>query len=225
MRVLLTADPFSDPPELPWIGRGRWPARWLALPNGAAYRLRLALPTAVAARLHVSADERYELFLDGERLGRGPERGDLGASRVEVYPHEPLLAPAAHPPMLDRPWAGATLRHLDAPPAGETHDLPVLAARHLADGAPARAALLRGEAALVVPARARRRAIVTWATTCAPTRGWLSRGAPGRACACTGRKACSPARAPGTRATATRSRASSSPRSGATGTATTATAP
>ncbi len=27
--------------------------------------------------LHVSADERYELYLDGERIGRGPDRGDL----------------------------------------------------------------------------------------------------------------------------------------------------
>jgi hypothetical protein len=27
-------------------------------------------------RLHVSADERYELLLDGQRIGRGPDRGD-----------------------------------------------------------------------------------------------------------------------------------------------------
>ncbi len=27
-------------------------------------------------RVHVTADERYELFLDGKRIGRGSERGD-----------------------------------------------------------------------------------------------------------------------------------------------------
>ena len=29
---------------------------------------------AESIRIHVTADERYELFLDGERVGRGPER-------------------------------------------------------------------------------------------------------------------------------------------------------
>lgn len=36
-------------------------------------------------RIHVSADERYELFLDGARIGRGPERGDPGNWNYESY--------------------------------------------------------------------------------------------------------------------------------------------
>jgi len=35
--------------------------------------------------IHVSADERYELFLDGERVGRGPERGDPSHWYYETY--------------------------------------------------------------------------------------------------------------------------------------------
>jgi hypothetical protein len=36
-------------------------------------------------RVHVSADERYELFVDGEREGRGPERGDKLNWFYETY--------------------------------------------------------------------------------------------------------------------------------------------
>ena len=34
-----------------------------------------ALPETLT--IHVSADERYELFLDGERISRGPDRSDV----------------------------------------------------------------------------------------------------------------------------------------------------
>lgn len=41
-----------------------------------AYRVRFWRERAGVLRLAVSADERYILFLDGEVVGRGPERGD-----------------------------------------------------------------------------------------------------------------------------------------------------
>ena len=60
--------------------RGDWPARWIALPEAAApvvcaYRLRFTAAAAERVRIYASADERYDLFLDGVRIGRGPERG------------------------------------------------------------------------------------------------------------------------------------------------------
>jgi hypothetical protein len=36
-------------------------------------------------RVHVSADERYELYLNGHRIGRGPERGDRANWYFETY--------------------------------------------------------------------------------------------------------------------------------------------
>jgi hypothetical protein len=33
--------------------------------------------TASPIRIHVSADERFELFLDGQRIARGPDRSDV----------------------------------------------------------------------------------------------------------------------------------------------------
>lgn len=50
-----------------------------------AYRCRFALDAPLTLRLHVTADERYELFLDGMRIGRGSERGDAGNWFFETY--------------------------------------------------------------------------------------------------------------------------------------------
>jgi hypothetical protein len=84
MRILLNADPFEGycPPNRPrHAATHYWPARWIALPEGArpraaAYRLRFRLDSPAAFRLHVAADERYELYLDGAEIGRGSDLGD-----------------------------------------------------------------------------------------------------------------------------------------------------
>ena len=73
--------PFPTSLHAPWQQHGRWPCAWVALPDAppppfvAAYRLRFSLEAPASIRAHVSADERYELFLDGQRIGRGSERG------------------------------------------------------------------------------------------------------------------------------------------------------
>ena len=83
-----------------WAAVGTWPCRWIAVPALAtppflaAYRLRFTLPAAATLRLHVSADERYALYCDGARLGRGPERGDLSRWHYETY--ELPLAAGTH---------------------------------------------------------------------------------------------------------------------------------
>jgi hypothetical protein len=72
------------------------PARWICHPTAnhesspgqpvvLAFRRRFATAQPVSTRLHVSADQRYELFLDGHRLGRGPHRGDLAHWFYESY--------------------------------------------------------------------------------------------------------------------------------------------
>ena len=83
MRTIIQKDPFLDHnTHRNWRERGLWPASWVACPNigeppfVSAYRLSFILDHAASIRIHVTADERYELFLDGERIGRGPERGD-----------------------------------------------------------------------------------------------------------------------------------------------------
>ncbi|MEX0652630.1 MAG: alpha-L-rhamnosidase C-terminal domain-containing protein [Phycisphaeraceae bacterium] len=79
-RVLTDRPSFAEAGPTPF-GPSPWPANWLQPPAVEqppmvwACRLRFALNQPVKVRIHVTADERYELFLDGERIGRGPERG------------------------------------------------------------------------------------------------------------------------------------------------------
>lgn len=80
--------------------RGEWPARWIRQPGGMAapgmwaFRLRVALARSLACPIHVSADERCELFVDGVRVGRGPEAGDPAHWRFHTWALD--LAPGEH---------------------------------------------------------------------------------------------------------------------------------
>ena len=51
---------------------------------------RLAAKPA-SFRVHVTADQRYQLFVNGKRAGLGPARGDLTHWRYETYDIAPLL--------------------------------------------------------------------------------------------------------------------------------------
>jgi hypothetical protein len=50
--------------------------------------------TALPLRIHVSADDRFELFLDGQRIARGPDRSDVEHWSYSSY--EINLAPGHH---------------------------------------------------------------------------------------------------------------------------------
>jgi len=73
-----------------WDKQGRWAASWIACPDAdappvvTAFRLRFDSP-GVQVRIRVSADERYELYLDGQYVGRGSERGNLEHWFYETY--------------------------------------------------------------------------------------------------------------------------------------------
>lgn len=60
-----------------------WSASWIWHPNMTGYepcvlvfRLRFSLPHDQSLVFHVSADQRYDLYLDGRLISKGPERGD-----------------------------------------------------------------------------------------------------------------------------------------------------
>ncbi|MGB3087672.1 MAG: alpha-L-rhamnosidase C-terminal domain-containing protein [Phycisphaerae bacterium] len=80
------ADEAKEPFE-----RGNWPCTWLGCPGTetppfvAAYRLKVAIEKGRTVRVHVTADERYELYLDGRQVGRGPERGEILLWFYETY--------------------------------------------------------------------------------------------------------------------------------------------
>ena len=112
-RVLLSDTPFSLRTDVaPWDHRTSWPCRWIACPGVTeppwvvAFRCRFAVARAEKVLIHVTADERYELFLDGQRIGRGPERGDQHNWFFESY--DLSLTPGRHV-LVARVWALGSL--------------------------------------------------------------------------------------------------------------------
>lgn len=91
MRVFIENDPYIAGEDRDWIRRGIWPCSWVSCkdagepPFVTAYRKRFSVDKDCVIRAHVSADERYELYLDGRRIGRGPERSDKTNWRYETY--------------------------------------------------------------------------------------------------------------------------------------------
>ncbi len=81
----------AAPNALPWQDPGKWPAKWIELegenraPFVALFRLKLNLSSPLNTLVHVVADERYDLWIDGEPVGEGNERGDRGNWFFESY--------------------------------------------------------------------------------------------------------------------------------------------
>ena len=93
MRVLLESNPLAprhaalDNFDAALHARPAWiaPRRVAQPPEVTAYRLRFELPQAAGLRVHLTADERYLFYVDGQPVGRGPERGSDQAWFYETY--------------------------------------------------------------------------------------------------------------------------------------------
>lgn len=92
MRVRIKSDPYAGfDKDKDLFVRGVWPCKWISYPFAekrpivVAYRRCFQVDCESIIRVHVSADERYELFLDGKRIGRGSERGDHNNWYFETY--------------------------------------------------------------------------------------------------------------------------------------------
>lgn len=114
-RVFPNADPFLDN-RTPAFDTARWigPAVHDFKPIVFALRCKVNVTDTIKTRLHVSGDERYELYVDGQRVGRGSERGDLGNWFFESY--ELVLTPGEHVLVARVHWLGGL-----APYAQFTH--------------------------------------------------------------------------------------------------------
>ena len=110
MRTHIDYQPFEDFTKF-WGDRGTWPGRWISHPEadgrGAvvqAFRRAFTVDSSRTVRVHVSADERYELYLDGARIGRGSERGDRLNWFFETYDLD--LTPGEHMLVARTWWLG-----------------------------------------------------------------------------------------------------------------------
>ncbi len=88
----------------------------VAPPVVILYRRQWSQAVQQTIRLHVTADERYELWLDGIRLGEGPERCTPDRWAYETYEIE---VPAGRHELVARvwslgplaPWAQTSVQH------------------------------------------------------------------------------------------------------------------
>ena len=94
------AVPRAAQPDInPALLSARWPASWIRHagaggrgPGVFLFRRTFELPSAPAHFVvHVSADQRYELFVNGRRMATGPARGDLDHWRFETVDLAPSL--------------------------------------------------------------------------------------------------------------------------------------
>jgi alpha-L-rhamnosidase len=77
-----------------------WKAQWMAVPGASPFdygvyhfRRTFALANKPGSFVvHVSADNRYQLFVNGQRAAQGPARGDLYHWRYETIDIAPYLA-------------------------------------------------------------------------------------------------------------------------------------
>ncbi|WP_310502719.1 hypothetical protein [Paenibacillus qinlingensis] len=111
--MLLTDLPYSEQiarnqSQKPWEQATGWPSRWVTCaeavkpPHVTVYRCKFTLSEARRLRVHVSGDERYELYLNQIRIGRGSERGDRTNWFYETYEVE---LPAGEHQWIARCWA------------------------------------------------------------------------------------------------------------------------
>lgn len=96
-------------PLYAWDDEGQWPSRWvrpegLRAPSWWVGRLRFESEKAERVRLFVSADEKYELWLDGKRVGRGPHRSDPWCWPYDGYEME--LGAGGHVLVVRVAWWG-----------------------------------------------------------------------------------------------------------------------
>jgi len=96
--------PVSAPAVATDLQERQWPASWIAAPDAPArdagvYHFRKILDlTTVPSHVvvHVSADNRYLLHVNGRRVGIGPARGDVLNWQYETYDLAPYLKAGAN---------------------------------------------------------------------------------------------------------------------------------
>jgi hypothetical protein len=83
----------------PELLKGYWNAQWITSPGVPAraygvYHFRKTFSLSEIPEkflIHVTADNRYRLFINGKAIGRGPARGDLYNWNFETYNITPFL--------------------------------------------------------------------------------------------------------------------------------------
>jgi alpha-L-rhamnosidase len=90
---------LGPPTGEPDVVNKRWPAQWIAVPNASndgygvyMFRKKVELATKPTKYIiHVSADNRYKLFVNEKFVSLGPARGDIAHWNYETVDIAPYL--------------------------------------------------------------------------------------------------------------------------------------
>jgi len=96
MQINMKSDPYTqsyrkENTKLPCQITNYWPCKWISYenenskPTVVIFSKEFDIEWEDTVRVHVSADERYILYFDGNLLGRGSERGDKNNWYFESY--------------------------------------------------------------------------------------------------------------------------------------------
>ncbi|NUQ00990.1 MAG: alpha-L-rhamnosidase N-terminal domain-containing protein, partial [Armatimonadetes bacterium] len=100
-----------------WQGQWLWTAAPLRNRNRFVRFRRRFDYRGGAARLHLTADSRYALYVNGEYLGRGPVRAWPHHARYDTYDLQPHLRPGLNVvAVLVQHLGESTFQYLDGPP-------------------------------------------------------------------------------------------------------------
>lgn len=121
-RIQIKSEPLANQKQY-GFGNPHWPARWIgpeqydpAKSVLLAFRRKVSLAKKAKVRVHIAADQRYELYVDQQYVGRGAERSDLKNWVYESY--ELDLSAGEHLIVVRVWWVSATA---PAPEAQQTH--------------------------------------------------------------------------------------------------------
>jgi hypothetical protein len=97
--VLAISEPAARAQTSPDLLNRAWPARWITVAGAqpfayGVYHFRKAFDLAAVPStfvVHVTGDNRYQLFVNGRRVAWGPARGDLNHWRYETIDLAPHL--------------------------------------------------------------------------------------------------------------------------------------
>ncbi|MFB3904832.1 MAG: alpha-L-rhamnosidase C-terminal domain-containing protein [Acidobacteriota bacterium] len=96
--ILMPTFGLAASPVSPELQKKAWPARWVTYPGARSsfgvYHFRKSFELGqkpASFVVHVSADNRYELFVNGSLVSQGPARGDLYHWRFETVDLAPHL--------------------------------------------------------------------------------------------------------------------------------------
>ena len=101
LAVFLSIKAISQPAIAPRLLNGFWTARWIAAPGSSGtefgvYHFRKSFEYTEAGQpfvIHVTADNRYRLFVNGKSVSTGPARSDLANWNYETVDIGSYLKP------------------------------------------------------------------------------------------------------------------------------------